>query len=650
MLSSLLYSTKPLPFGWEGITTRRKPGDLPFCFNIKLSGKKVLKFIILNKIVVVLAFIVCPFLIFGQENTIQLNEVIVSDLYAKKSRNSIVKKELKDSLQHIKSPTIAGSLQNISSAYIKENGRGMVASIALRGTTASQTALVWNGININSQLTGQTDLNTINPQLFEQVSLQLGGGSTLYNSGAIGGSIHLDNALQFISKKQIFAQYSFGSFNTSNAILKTKYSNDKLAFNFAYSHQSSDNDYEFVGTSLKNSNGSFYLNSGNLSMAYLLNPENVIKFYANFYTGNRRLSPAIEAISNSKYLDKNFRNLVAWTFNRNNWTSDLKYAFLREEYQFYMDKESTKYTFGNVNQQIIKWDFKYYFTSKLDVTSIITYQNVAGKGSDIRNPKRDIIDYGLLFHYRIKNYSGLELQFKQEKSTDFQSPFLYSIANYFKVNDLYSFKTQISSNYRMPTFNDMYWSIGGNKNLNPENSNQITISNKLNYKSLTLNLNAFYFDINNMIQWLPNSNGQWQPINNESVISKGLEFDTNIKTKINNHILQWNFQYSYTQSSPKNTNLQLIYVPFHKATTSLNYQIKQFTCSFSGSYNGEVFTSTDNVFALKPYYLWNSQINYRYKNTNISFAIENITNQFYQNVLNRPLPGRNFTLQINYQL
>lgn len=597
-----------------------------------------------------MVLIVCPYLIFGQEKTIQLKEVIVSDLYSKKYRNAIVKKELIDSLQQIKSQTIAGSLQNISSAYIKENGKGMIASIALRGTTASQTALVWNGININSQLTGQTDLNTINPLLFEQVSLRLGGGSTLYNSGAIGGSIHLDNPLQFNSKNQILAQYSFGSFNTSNAILKTKYSNDKLAFNFDYSYQGSDNNYEFVGTPMQNTNGSFYLNSGNLSMAYLINPENVIKFYANFYTGNRRLSPAIGAISNSKYLDKNFRNLVAWTFNRNNWTSDVKYAFLREDYQFYLDKESTNFTFGNVYQQIIKWDFKYYFTSKLDITSILTYQNVAGEGSNIHNPKRDIIDYGLLFHYRIKNYSGLELQFKQEKSTDFQSPFLYSFANYFKVNGLYSFKTQISRNYRMPSFNDMYWSVGGNRNLNPEKSNQITISNQFNYKALKINFNVFYFDINNMIQWLPNSNGQWQPINNESVISKGLELDTEIKIKINNQFFLWNFQYSYTQSSPKNTNLQLIYVPFHKATTSLNYQIKQFTCSLSSSYNGEVFTSTDNIFALKPYFLWNSQINYRYKKANISFAIENISNQFYQNVLNRPLPGRNFTLQINYQL
>jgi vitamin B12 transporter len=587
---------------------------------------------------------------FGQDKTWYLDDVIVSDLYAKKSRNSIQKKEIKDTLQYFQQSTISSSLQAFSPAYIKENGKGMIASIALRGTTASQTALVWNGININSQLTGQTDLNTINPQLFEQVSLQLGGGSTIYNSGAIGGSIHLDNILKFNPKKQIYAQYSFGSFNTSKLFLNTKFANEKFAFNIAYSNQNSINDYEIIGTNLQNTNGSYYINSGNISLAYLLNPENILKFYTNFYIGNRRLSPAVGAISNSKYLDKNFRNLIAWTYNKNNWISDLKYAFLREEYQFYIDKESVKYTFGNVNQQIIKWDSKYFLSPKLDVTTLFTFQNIVAEGSDIQNPIRNIFDYGILLHFRIQKYSGIELQFKQEKSSDFNSPFLYSLANYFKISDLYNFKIQISSNYRMPTFNDMYWNASGNINLKPENSNQININNQLNFKALNVNINAFYIDIFNMIQWLPNSNGIWQPLNNQNVISKGLELDTEIKTKIQNHFFNWNFQYSYTQSTIKHTQLQLIYVPYHKATTTLNYQIKQFTCSLSGIYNGIVFTSTDNVFALKPYYVWNSQINYRYKKTNISFAIENITNQFYQNILNRPLPGKNFTLQLNYQL
>jgi iron complex outermembrane receptor protein len=48
-----------------------------------------------------------------------------------------------------------------SSIYIKENGRGAVSSPSFRGTTAQQTAFVWNGININSNFLGQGDINNI---------------------------------------------------------------------------------------------------------------------------------------------------------------------------------------------------------------------------------------------------------------------------------------------------------------------------------------------------------------------------------------------------------------------------------------------------------------------------------------------------------
>ncbi len=589
-------------------------------------------------------------IVLGQNQPWLLKEVVVSDLYQKKIRKSIVQKDLKDSINSIQNTTITNTLQNSAPFYIKENGKGMVSSIALRGTTASQTVLVWNGININSQLTGQTDLNTINPQIFEQISINLGGGSTLYNSGAIAGSIHLDNPLIFKPLFKNTFQFSLGSFNTRNAFVSSKYANEKFAFSVNYAHQKSDNDYEFIGTPYKNTNGNFHLNSGNFSLAYQINSKNIIKFYTNIFIGNRNLSPSIAAVSNAKYLDKNFRNLATWTFSKNKFQSDFKYAFLREEYQYFQDKDIDNFTFGNVNQQILKLDLKYNFNDKTNVTYIFSYQNVKGNGSNIQNIARNIFDYGVLFHYQFKKYSGFELQIKQEKSTDFESPILYSIGNYSKINSFYTIKTQISRNYRIPTFNDMYWVNGGNINLNPENSNQININNQLKFKSFNINFNAYYISISNMIQWVPNPSGLWQPINNEKVTSKGLEFDYEYKLKINNHLFKLNLQYAYTNSTSKNTNLQLIYVPFNKVTSSLNYQKQNFSCSLFGSYNAEVFTTTDHSNKLKPYFLWNSQFNYQLKSIKIGLSVENISNQFYQNVLNRPLPGRNYNLQIQYKL
>src|ERR1700750_995263 len=95
------------------------------------------------------------------------------------------------------STNLSELLRYQSSIYIKENGRGAVSSPSFRGTTAQQTAFVWNGININSSFLGQGDVNNIPLFGYDQIDVKAGGGSVVYGSGAIGGSIHLNNILDF---------------------------------------------------------------------------------------------------------------------------------------------------------------------------------------------------------------------------------------------------------------------------------------------------------------------------------------------------------------------------------------------------------------------------------------------------------------------
>src|SRR5215203_5031861 len=46
--------------------------------------------------------------------------------------------------------TASDKLINETPFYFKTYGNNQLSTIALRGTTASQTAVLWNGININS--------------------------------------------------------------------------------------------------------------------------------------------------------------------------------------------------------------------------------------------------------------------------------------------------------------------------------------------------------------------------------------------------------------------------------------------------------------------------------------------------------------------
>ena len=153
-----------------------------------------------KKLVLFLILFVCQFALAQNDSIQYLEEVKVSDSQLKNFSNSQSVQKLSDSIINKNQASLTSLLNYNTVIYFKENGLGMVSSPSFRGTTAQQTAVIWNGININSQLLGQTDFNTLSTRDFKNITVRAGGGSSLYGSSAIGGSIHLNNELDFSNK------------------------------------------------------------------------------------------------------------------------------------------------------------------------------------------------------------------------------------------------------------------------------------------------------------------------------------------------------------------------------------------------------------------------------------------------------------------
>ncbi|MFT6838416.1 MAG: vitamin B12 transporter, partial [Sediminicola sp.] len=84
-----------------------------------------------------------------QDSVIVLDEVILSDAKLRHFSKGLKVQVLTDSTISRSGPSLTNLLQFNSNIYFKENGYGMVSSASFRGTNASQTAVIWNGININ---------------------------------------------------------------------------------------------------------------------------------------------------------------------------------------------------------------------------------------------------------------------------------------------------------------------------------------------------------------------------------------------------------------------------------------------------------------------------------------------------------------------
>ena len=128
----------------------------------------------------------------------------------------------------------------------KDYGNGGTSSARFRGTSASNTVVLWNGININSVGSGQTDFNSLSANTVDQIVIKSGGGSVLYGSGAIGGTVHLKDVLSFDEHEDYQLFTSYGSFNTSSNFFKANLGTGKWAIKLSGVFNNSDNDYSFI--------------------------------------------------------------------------------------------------------------------------------------------------------------------------------------------------------------------------------------------------------------------------------------------------------------------------------------------------------------------------------------------------------------------
>jgi vitamin B12 transporter len=534
--------------------------------------------------------------------------------------------------------------------YFKENGLGMVSSPSFRGTSASHTAVIWNGININSQLNGQVDFNVISSNSYDNITVRSGGGSVLFGSGAIGGTIHLDNLIAFSEKKYHKIVANYGSFNTKHFSYDFLKSNDKSFININIGANSSHNDFKYLKSNLSNDNGSFSNYNFDLNYGYKFNKKHQLKFYSSTFFADRNLSRTLNAPSNDGYEDINTKNLLEWNFfltPKQHITSRVSYIF--EKFK-YFDNNLNKDIFseGNTERKIAQIDYNNSISTKFKLNGILGFEAVSAYGSSFDSNTRNILSGVLSLNHQLTKKLSYGIQFRKDFQNDFDSPFLYSLGIEQKLNKNYTFSFNTSKNFRIPTFNDLYWKPGGNIDLKPEDSHQFEIGNAINFKNISFQVNGFYIKSSDLIQWIPNESGFWSPTNTNNTRNLGIEISANYKLVIKNHFIDINTNYSYTDAKDLATDKQLISVPKNRLNALLNYQYNRWGAYYQLLYNDDVLYLINTIPAFQ---VSNVGVDYQILNIQnqpkIGFVINNIYNTYYQSTLNRPMPGINFQITTN---
>lgn len=594
----------------------------------------------------------------------ELEEVVVSDIRLERYTEGHKLTVLPDSVLKRHGIFLTQLLSYESNIHFRENGFGMVSSPSFRGTNASHTAVIWNGININSPLNGQVDFNTINPLAFNSVTVRSGGGSVQYGTGAIGGSVHLNDRLSFDEHFEHRTILGYGSFNTSNLNYGQRFGNGQWSHNFGIAYNASDNDYKYLDVERpsnggegqgppeedrRNQNGEFGNLTLNFNSGYRLSEKKVLRLYHQSFIGDRNLSGNLVAVGRSRYEDAHYRTQLEYVQTGGKTTSTLKLAHLYEGFRYFENKDFDIFSDGRVTTLLARYSYDRELTDALRLNGYAEYNHFRGSGGSFGNPTRNDVGLTALLKHKVLDGLAYNVGLRKDFSSDFTSPYVFSFGSDYKLSPAYSLQLNASRNFRMPTFNDLYWSPGGNLDLVPESSYQIDLGQQWQADHLTLNLNGFHIATRNMIRWLPQASGIWSPINVDEVRTYGVEgevaWDYPILQKQN---LQIKGKYAYTVSEDMATGEQLIYVPFHRANMSIAYSVQRFDLFYRHLYTGRVSTLGGE---LDGYQVGNVGIRYAPKlNGKLQYSIglnlNNVFNAYYENVALRPMPNRNIQTQV----
>lgn len=556
--------------------------------------------------------------------------------------------------------------------YFKSYGPGMLSSIAFRGTSASHTAVLWNGFNINQPSNGQTDFALLPVIAQNTIDIQYGNAGTNYGSAAIGGAVLLSSPLPFNKGYSAGIQQTVGSFDMYNTILHTKYSNHNLSLQTKLFHQRSENNFSFNNItrfgnpSEKQVNAALQQYGVTQDIALSLNANNLLTIRGWYNYNNRQIPPAMgSSHRNARQKEENLRLLTEWNrFTRSGNTS-VRIAFFDEKLIYTEEQLNSNTHIQTIQSQA---EHEYSYKDKLTVKAGVElqqfYARVDGYGEDKQESRGSAF---LLTKLKPFHNFQASINFRQALVEGYNPPFtpsaglLYTFLNY--RSHSFSIKSNAARSYRVPTLNERFWQVGGNLNIKPEKSwsyeNGLVHQWKKEHLILNSELTHYFMKVDDWIQWQPTMQGFWSPVSVMQVNPKGIEFtsDLNFRSRRIKGIL--GTAYSYTastisksySSTMQDTGKQLMYVPLHNGVAYGNLDYRGFMVGANLSYTGFRYTSNSNTDWLNSYMLMNiiagKTLYYNHTSFHISGKINNLLDKSYQNMENRPMPGRNFQISLN---
>ena len=589
--------------------------------------------------------------------------------------------------------------------FIKNHGRGALATASFRGTSPSHTQVNWNGIQINSPMAGMVDFSLIPAYIIDELTLRHSSASLSDGSGGIGGSIQINNQPQW--EKGVSAAFlqGIGSYHTLDEFLKVGAGNKRVQARTRIYHTYSRNDFLFVNKGIASidpvsgnishpvdtNDHAAYLRYGLLQEFYFRPAENQVasvKYWGQYADRAIPRPTSYEGPDHSnlnKQQDRDHRLVADWKFYGPSAKLLVRSGYAEKglDYQL-MNRvpglgvipaiwsESRQQSLYNTLDYSGEWKGGLSWETAVGMNYHRVGSEDSVSGGGYRGHRNEITTL-LALRKSFRERLNLNLMLRQEWVDGVRMPLIpYLGLDIRLIPDMnLIFKGNIARNYHLPTLNDLYWQPGGNPELLPEEGltvetgmvHQQEIRNQL----LKTELTVYYSRINNWILWIPSYRGFWEPRNIRRVISKGLEYNIQLQGKLKELSYSLSGNYAFTRAINEGDPLiwndasygkQLVYIPLHSGNLMTTLARGPYFVGYQFNAYSERYTTSSNDVTrrdrLYPYFMNDisagARVRLKHLNLSLELKVYNLFNESYHTILYQPMPGRNYQLVLRIQI
>ncbi len=608
-------------------------------------------------------------------------------------------------LEALRSHSVADALRYFSGVQLKDyGGVGGIKTVNIRSMGTNHMGVYYNGIELGNAQNGQVDLGKYSLENIEAVSLYNGQKSEIFQSArefGSAGSIYLTTRFPKFKDGEtshLRVGLKVGSFDVFNPSITFEYKLSRtvsMSFNaewmnasgkykFRYRRVTPSGELAYDTTAVRQNGDIDAVRFEGGVHGFL--PKGRWKVYLYHYNSERGVPGAI--VNNVWRRGERLwdRNSFAQGMFEYDITDKLKtkvnakYAF---DYTRYVNNDDKLIHVDNTYKQkevYLSWANKYSIFKNWDVSMAYDFQwNGLSEYMDVNRTTHWLslaTAYSLGDCFKMQASALMNYVNEEQRDRDsapdkvkFTPGVFMSYKPFKKPN--FVVRAFYKQSYRMPTFNDLYYTDMGNAYLKPETAIQYNVGLLYDieqrnswFKFFKVGADVYYNDIKDKIVAYPKGQQfRWTMLNLGKVEIKGIDAQIEATFGLPCEIdFTTKFQYTYqeaidvTNPADNYYRHQIPYIPWHSGSAILMLDWKGWHLNYSYIYTGERYNQQENIRYnyTQPWYTSDISLmkTFRINNINLKATAEvnNLFAQDYDVILNYPMPKRNYRFGITVEL